>query len=78
MAPRDAETPPKKRPPLMFFAVGAGILVVAAVIFSSAGPDRSRTDELKNTSPYAVNPRGVGTTESKVPNVNMPTAPQSR
>ena len=77
MARPQDQNAPRKRPPWIFLAIGAGILVVAAMIFSAAGPDRSRT-ELKDTSPYAVTPRGGGGSESKLPNVNMPTAPQTR
>lgn len=80
--PRDRET--ERTPgragnhrPWGFIVVAVAILAVAAVIFSSAGPDRSRTTELKDTTPYAVNPRNV-TTEKTVPNVDMPTTPRSR
>lgn len=66
-----------KRPPWKIIVLGAALLAVAAVIFSAAGPDRSRTTEYKDTIPSAVNPRGV-TTEKTVPNVDMPTAPRSR
>jgi hypothetical protein len=31
----------RKRPPFVFIAIGIFVLLVAAVIFSSAGPDRS-------------------------------------
>ena len=67
----------KSRPPWIFIALGCFVLAVAAVIFSAAGPDRSRTEELKNTSPYGVNPSN-GTTQKIEPNVEMPTAPKSR
>jgi hypothetical protein len=61
----------------VFLAFGAAVLAVAAIIFGAAGPDRSRTTEMKGTSPYVVNPRNE-TTEKTVPNVDMPTAPRSR
>jgi len=77
MAERDEQTKPGKKPPLIFLGIGVSILVVAAVIFSAAGPDRSRT-ELKNSNPSSVNPRDSGTSDSKIPNVDMPTAPKSR
>jgi hypothetical protein len=53
------------------------VLAVAAIIFSSAGPDRSKTTELKGTIPSAVNPRNE-ITQNTLPNVDMPTAPGSR
>jgi hypothetical protein len=67
----------KRRPPWILIALGCFVLVVAAVIFSAAGPDRSRTEELKGTSPYGVNPPNA-TTRKIEPNVDMPTAPKSR
>jgi hypothetical protein len=57
-------------------AVGGFVLLVAVVIFSSAGPDRSRTTEYKDTIPSAVNPaNGEGKT-GQSPNTDMPTAPR--
>lgn len=67
----------KARMPWGLALLGAAVLFVAALIFSSAGPDRSRTADLKDTSPYGVNPRNSSTTERTVPNVDMPTAPKS-
>lgn len=78
MAEPETQRTSRARPPWIALAILGGILAVAAVIFSAAGPDRSLTD-LKNTIPYAVNPPGGGgTREMKAPNVDMPTAPQSR
>jgi hypothetical protein len=56
------------------------ILIVAAIMFSSAGPDRSRTAGYKDTIPSAVNPSGAsdGSQSAKIPNPDMPTAPKSR
>jgi hypothetical protein len=67
----------KNRRPWGILFLGAALLLVAGVIFSSAGPDRSRTPELKDTSPYALNPRNA-VTEKTIPNLDMPTAPRSR
>jgi hypothetical protein len=65
------------RRPWAFIVVGVAILAAAVVIFSSAGPDRSRTTELKDTAPYAVNPKNAPTQKMEQ-NVDMPTAPKSR
>ena len=67
----------KRRPPWFLIVLGCFVLAVAAVIFSAAGPDRSRTEELKGTSPYGVNPPNA-TMRKMEPNVDMPTAPKSR
>ena len=60
--------------------IAAVVLIVAAIIFSSAGPDRSRTAAYKDTVPSAVNPSGAGDSSqsAKIPNPDMPTAPKSR
>jgi flagellar biosynthesis/type III secretory pathway M-ring protein FliF/YscJ len=57
--------------------VGAVVLIAAILIFSAAGPDRSRTAE-NNTIPSSQQPRSneTGEAKAKVPNQNMPTAPQ--
>jgi hypothetical protein len=59
--------------------IAAVVLIVAAIIFSSAGPDRSRTATYKDTTPSAVNPSGTsdGSQSAKIPNPDMPTAPKS-
>jgi hypothetical protein len=66
-----------KRPTWGLILLGAVVLAVAAIIFSAAGPDRSRTAEHKDANPYSVNPRN-GATETTIPNADMPTAPKSR
>jgi hypothetical protein len=60
--------------------IAAVVLIVAAIIFSSAGPDRSRTAAYKDTIPSAVNPSGAsdGSPSAKIPNPDMPTAPKSQ
>ena len=60
--------------------IAAVVLIVAAIIFSSAGPDRSRTAAYKDTLPSAVNPSGAGdgSQSAKIPNPDMPTAPKAR
>jgi hypothetical protein len=59
--------------------IAAVVLIVAAIIFSSAGPYRSRTAAYKDTIPSAVNPPGAsdGSQPAKIPNPDMPTAPKS-
>jgi hypothetical protein len=56
------------------------VLIVAAIVFSSAGPDRSRTAAYKDTVPSAVNPSGAGegAQSAKTSNPDMPTAPKSQ
>ena len=66
-----------RRPPWILLASAAVVLMAAAIIFSAAGPDRSRTTEYKDANPYAVNPRGA-VTQKIAPNVDMPTAPKQR
>jgi hypothetical protein len=78
MAPDDAESRTTRkhgRRSWSLLALGAAVLVVAAIIFSSAGPDRSRTAAYKDTTPTSVNPRGEGTEQTRQ-NVDMPTAPK--
>jgi hypothetical protein len=78
---RTNDTMKKTKRPWAFIAIAVFVLCVAAVVFSAAGPDRSRIPELKGTSPYAVNPSGASTEKSEkafVPNAVMPTAPRSR
>jgi hypothetical protein len=60
--------------------IAAVILLVAAIIFSSAGPDRSSTAAYKDTVPSAVNPSGGGdgSQSAKTQNPDMPTAPKSQ
>jgi hypothetical protein len=60
--------------------IAAMVLIVAAIIFSSAGPDRSRTTAYKDTVPSAVNPSGGGdgSQRAKTSNPDMPTAPKSQ
>jgi hypothetical protein len=60
--------------------IAALVLIAAAIIFSSAGPDRSRTAAYKDTVPSAVNPSGAGdaSRSAKIPNPDMPTAPKSQ
>jgi hypothetical protein len=65
------------RAPKVVLVVGAALLAVAAIIFSAAGPDRSRTTQYKDTIPSSVNPRD-GAREKTVPEVDVPTAPPSR
>jgi hypothetical protein len=64
-------------PTKVVLMVGAALLAVAAIIFSAAGPDRSRTTEYKDTIPSSVNPRD-GAREKTVPEVDVPTVPRSR
>jgi hypothetical protein len=62
-------------------AFGALMLIAGALIFSAAGPDRTRTAEYNNlnSKPSASAPstdtRGPA---AKVPNPDMPTAPRSQ
>ena len=72
-----ASAPAKSRRPWVFIIIGVAVLAIAAIIFSAAGPDRSRTTGLKDTVPSAVNPQN-SPRESTAPNVDMPTAPKSR
>ena len=60
--------------------IAAVVLIVAAIIFSSAGPDRSRTEAYKDTVPSAVNPSGADdvSKSAKTANPDMPTAPKSQ
>ena len=58
--------------------IAAVVLIVAAIVFSSAGPDRSRTAAYKDTVPSAVNPSGAGAQSAKTSNPDMPTAPKSQ
>jgi hypothetical protein len=58
--------------------VGAVVLIAAVLIFSAAGPDRSRTAD-SNTNPSIQQPRDsdTGGSKAKIPNQGMPTAPRS-
>ena len=60
--------------PLLFAAVA---LVAGILVFSTAGPDRTRT--AANTSPNATPTQSAPSTDSRAqqPNINMPTAPKS-
>ena len=61
-------------------AFGALMLIAGALIFSAAGPDRTRTAEYNNlnSKPSASAPSTDMRPAAKVPNSDMPTAPRSQ
>jgi hypothetical protein len=75
-------TPRRDKPgwgiPLLFAAIA---LVAGILVFSTAGPDRTRTAEYNNNPasrlPSASQPRDESSTTGQQPNVNMRTAPKS-
>ena len=81
--PRVPMTPRRDKPgwgiPLLFAAVA---LVAGILVFSTAGPDRTRTAEYSNNPasrlPSASQPSGEADTRGQQPNINMPTAPKSQ
>jgi hypothetical protein len=57
------------------------MLIAGALIFSAAGPDRTRTAEYNNlnSKPSASAPStDISGPAAKVPNPDMPTAPRSQ
>jgi hypothetical protein len=58
--------------------IAAAILIVAAIIFSSAGPDRTRTAQNNNPSPNTTAAKQSAPPESGIPARTGDSAPAAR